>query len=47
MKSSMKPILISLNFWIYEKLKLYADENGLTVVGAIRMIINQFFKSTP
>jgi hypothetical protein len=41
----MKPILLKLNLWIYGKLKAYADENGITVVGAIRLIINQFFKN--
>jgi hypothetical protein len=41
----LKKILLSLNLWVYGKLKEYADENGITVVGAIRLIINQFFKN--
>lgn len=28
---------------LYDKIKQYAEGNGLTIVGAIRFILNQFF----
>ena len=43
---TFKRVSFSLNFWVYEKLKDYANQNGLSVVGALRMIVNQFFKNT-
>lgn len=43
----MKKLLFSMNKWLYDRLKEYADENGLTVVGAIRMMINHFLKNRP
>jgi len=44
--STHKKFGISLNWWIYEKLKLYADDNGMSIRAAVRFIINQFFKKT-
>lgn len=41
----MKEFLISLNLWIYGRLKDFADENGMSVRAAVRYIINQFFKN--
>ena len=44
--TNMKNFRISLNFWLYDKLKVFADENGMSIVAAVRFIINQFFKTT-
>lgn len=41
----MKEFLISLNSWIYGRLKEFAEENGMSVRAAVRFIINQFFKN--
>jgi len=43
----MKRFHIDLNFWIYGKLKAFADENGMSIRASVRFIINQFFKSRP
>ena len=40
----MKSLLLSLTEGLYKKVKDYADDNGISIVGAIRLIINQFFK---
>lgn len=40
----MKTILITLNPWLYGRLVEYAKENGISIRGAIRSIIHQFFK---
>lgn len=45
-KSTHKKFIASLNWWLYQKLKLYADDNGMSVSAAVRFIINQFFKKT-
>ena len=41
----MKMLKITLNTWLYGRVKDYADENGLSVRAAIRLMINQFFKN--
>lgn len=47
-EKNMKPIKITLNFWIHGRLKTWAKENGdISVRAAIRYIINQFFKDKP
>jgi hypothetical protein len=43
----MKFLKISINFWIYGRLKTWAKENGMSVRAAIRFIINQFLKDKP
>jgi len=43
----MKVIKITINFWIYARLKEFAKENDMSIRGAIRYIINQFFKNKP
>lgn len=45
--SSMKKFKISLNFWLYGKLEMFAKENGMSIMAAVRYIINQFFKTRP
>jgi len=40
----MKKLKITINLWLYEKLKNFAQENGMSVMAAVRFIINQFFK---
>ena len=45
--SLMKKFKISLNLWLYGKLAQFAEENGMSVMAAVRYIINQFFKSRP
>lgn len=40
----MKSLLLSLTEGLYQKVKGYATDNGISIVGAIRLIINQFFK---
>lgn len=44
-QKDMKKFGLSLNLWIYGKLKDYAEENGMSIRAAVRYIINQFFKS--
>jgi hypothetical protein len=41
----MKAILLTLTQDLYKKTKEYARENGIPIVGAIRLILNQFFKN--
>lgn len=43
----MKKFMFSINLWLYDKLKMFAQENGMTVTSAIRYIVNQFFKTRP
>lgn len=43
----MKSFGISLNLWLYGRVKQYAKENGMSVRSATRFIINQFFKDKP
>jgi hypothetical protein len=43
-KGTMHKFSMSLNHWIFGKVKTFADENDMTVRGAIRHIIHQFFK---
>jgi macrodomain Ter protein organizer (MatP/YcbG family) len=43
----MKKFGMSLNLFIYGRLKQYAKENGMSIRSAIRYIINQFFKDKP
>lgn len=46
-KDDWKEIKFTISKWVYlNKLKVFADENGLSIRGAIRFIINQFFKNT-
>lgn len=40
----MKKFTLSIQEGLYEKLKTYAKENGISMLGAIRYILNQFFK---
>lgn len=40
----MKTIIARFQIGMYEKVKKFAEENGLTFMGALRFIINQFFK---
>lgn len=44
---SMKKLKFDLNLWLYGKLKMFAQENGMSICASIRYIINQFFKSKP
>lgn len=46
-ESQMKKFKISLNFWLYGKLEMFAQENGMSIRAAVRYIINQFFKNKP
>lgn len=46
-KSYMKFIKISINMWVYGKVKGFAKANDMSVLGAIRYIINDFFKGKP
>jgi len=46
-QNGIKQFNIYVNLWIYGKLKMWADENGMSVRAAVRYIINQFFKSRP
>jgi hypothetical protein len=39
-----KTFKVSLNFWLYGKLEEFAKKNDMSVRGAVRFIINQFFK---
>jgi hypothetical protein len=41
----MKKFVITLNTWLYGRVKDYAEENGLSVRAAVRLMINQFFKN--
>jgi hypothetical protein len=41
----MKALLLELNLWLYGKIKMYAEERGISVVGAIRLILSEFFRS--
>lgn len=41
----MQEIRFTLSVWHHEKLKTWADENGMTVRAALRLIINQFIKT--
>ena len=45
--SSLKKFSMDLNLWLYGKLKMFAEENGMSIRAAVRYIINQFFKSRP
>lgn len=45
--SAMKKFKVSLNLWLYGKLEMFAKENGMSVMAAVRYIINQFFKTRP
>lgn len=38
----IKKLTIRLKGALYNKLRIYAEDNDLTIVGAIRFIINQF-----
>ena len=40
----MKKILLSLSQWHYDRLKQFASDNGIGIIPAIRMIINQYLK---
>lgn len=43
--SDWKTIKITVNMWVYHnRLKVYADNNGMSIRTAIRYIINQFLK---
>jgi hypothetical protein len=42
---TMKKFGMSLNLWIYGRVKEFADENGMSIRAAIRFMINQFFKN--
>lgn len=41
----MKALLLEINLWLYGKIKIYADERGIPVVGAIRLILSEFFRN--
>lgn len=41
----MKQLALRLNFWLYEKVEVYAKEHGIPVVGAIRLILTDFFRN--
>jgi len=43
----MKPLLLRINTWLYGKIKIYAQERGIPVVGAIRLILTEFFRNKP
>jgi len=43
----MKSILLRINPWLYGKIKTYADERNISVVGAIRLMLNEFFRNKP
>lgn len=43
----MKPILLHVHWPLYEKIKAYAKERGLGIVGAIRLILSEFFRNNP
>ncbi len=40
----VKKILLQLSPFLYNKVKNYATDNEISVVGAIRLILTQFFK---
>jgi hypothetical protein len=40
----MKGFLIKMTFGLYHKLEAYADDNEISISGAIRFILTQFFK---
>lgn len=41
----MKAILLHVHWPLYEKIKAYAKERGLGIVGAIRLILSEFFRN--
>ena len=38
-----KKILLRIKPRLYNQIRIYADDNGMTVSGAIRFILSQFF----
>lgn len=43
----MKAILVTINTWIYGKIKIYAQERDISVRDAIRIALNEFFRDKP
>lgn len=41
----LKKFNIDLNLWLYNRLKEFANENGMSIKAAVRYIINQHFKN--
>lgn len=43
----LKAINLQIHQWLYLKLNSYAKERGIPLVGAIRLILAEFFKNKP
>jgi len=41
-----KKFTLRISIPLYNRLRVYAEDNGFTIVEAIRYILNQFFKNT-
>jgi len=41
----VKAINLQINDWLYGKIKPYADDRGMGVVVAIRLILSEFFRN--